>query len=106
MTDHLQHMNRRLTDEERRLAEEIREGAQRDFPPKAVVQKPIARGIPQRIHDARTRRGLTRYEVGKIADVPATVIRALEEGDDIPLSQFHAVVSALGLTIELVEQVR
>jgi hypothetical protein len=41
---------------------------------------------------------------GKIAKVPSTVVRAIEEGDDVPLSQFRAVVAALGLTIELVEQ--
>ncbi len=105
MTDHLRHVNRPLTDEQRHLAKEIRAGAQRDFPPKAVVKKPIAPGIPQQIHDARTRRGLTRYEVGRMAGVPSTVVRTIEQGDDIPLSQFHAVASALGLAIELVEQV-
>ena len=105
MADHLQHINRPLTEEERRLASDIREGAKKDFPPKAVTEKTIPPGIPQRIHDARKRRGMTRYEVGQNADVPSTVVRAIEQGDDIPLSQFHAVATALGLTIELVEQV-
>ncbi|MFV1965383.1 MAG: hypothetical protein ACC628_08165 [Pirellulaceae bacterium] len=48
---------------------------------------------------------MTRYEVGPNADVPSTVVRAIEQGDDIPLSQLHAVAAALGLTIKLVEQV-
>ena len=48
---------------------------------------------------------MTRYEVGQIADVPSTVVRAIEQGNDVPLSQFHAVAAALGLAIELVEQV-
>jgi ribosome-binding protein aMBF1 (putative translation factor) len=105
MADHLQHINRPLTEEERRLAVDIREGAKKDFPPKAVKGRPVAPGIPQRIHDARRRRGMTRYQVGQIADVPSTVVRAIEQGDDVPFSEFHAVASALGLAIELVEQV-
>ena len=105
MADHLQHINRPLTEEERRLAADIREGAEKDFPPKTVAARSVPPGIPQRIHDARKRRGMTRYEVGQIADVPSTVVRAIEQGDDVPLSQFHAVAAALGLAIELVEQV-
>ena len=72
---------------------------------KAVEGHPVALGIPQRIHDARRRRGMTRYQVGQIADVPSTVVRAIEQGDDVPFSEFHAVATALGLAIELVEQV-
>jgi len=105
MADHLQHVNRPLTEEERRLAADIREGAKKDFPPKAVTERPVAPGIPQRIHDTRRRRGMTRYQVGQIADVPSTVVRAIEQGDDVPLSQCHAVAAALGLALELVEQV-
>ena len=105
MAEHFQHVNRPLTDEERRLAADIREGAKRDFPPKTAAQRPIPPGIPQQIHDARRRRGLTRYEVGQIAGLPSTVIRAIEQGDDVPLSHFHAVAAALGLTIELLKQV-
>jgi DNA-binding XRE family transcriptional regulator len=104
MTDHLQHINRPLTEEERRLAAQIREGAKKDFPPKTVAKRPLPPGIPQRIHDARRQRGMTRYQVGQIADVPSTAVRAIEQGEDVPLSQFHAVATALGLTIELVEQ--
>lgn len=47
---------------------------------------------------------MTRYELGKIAKVPLTVVRAIEQGDDVSLSRFHAVVTSLGLVIELVEQ--
>ena len=47
---------------------------------------------------------MTRYELGQAADVPSTVVRAIEQGDDVPLSQFRAVVAALGLALELVEQ--
>ncbi len=99
----LNHINRPLTDEERHQAAAIREGARQDFPPKKVQEKPPPAGLPRRIHDARTQRRLTRYELGRLANVPSTVVRAIEQGDDVPMSQFHAVVKALGLTIELVE---
>ena len=100
----LKHINRPLSDEERHQAATIREGVKQDFPPKIAQEKPPPPGIPRRIHDARKQRGTTRYELGQIANVPSTVVRAIEQGDDVPLSQFHAVVEALGLTIELVEQ--
>jgi hypothetical protein len=38
--------------------------------------------------------------------VASTVVRAIEQGDDVPLSQLRAVAAALGLSIELVEQVK
>lgn len=104
MPEHLQHVNRPLTDEERRLAAEIREGAEKDFPPKVTARPFSPPGIPRRIHDARTRRGLTRYQVGQIADVPSTLVRAIEQGEDVPVSQLHAVAESLGLALELVEQ--
>lgn len=105
MTDHLQHINRPLTEEERRLAADIRDDAKKDFPPKSIAESPVPPGIPREIHDARRRRGMTRYQIGQIADVPSIVVRAIEQGDNVPLSQFHAVAAALGLAIELVEQV-
>lgn len=100
----LKHINRAMTEAERQQAVKIREGAMEDFPPKEVEQQPPPPGIPSRIHDARKRRGMTRYELGQTANVPSTVVRAIEQGEDVPMSQFHAVVAALGLTIELVEQ--
>ena len=48
--------------------------------------------------------GRTPRKLGQTANVPSTVMRAIEQGNDVPLSQFNAVVAALGLTIELVEQ--
>jgi len=103
MPNHLKHINRPMTEEERRLAEHVRQGAERDFPPKPGTDLSIPPGIPQRIYDARQRRGVTRYEVGQTAGVPATIVRSIEQGKDVPLSQFHAVAAALGLAIELVE---
>jgi len=100
----LTHINFAMTDEQRRQAARIRAGAEHDFPPKPVHPRSIPTGIPRQIHDARKQRGLTRYALGQSANVPSTVVRAIEQGDDVPLSQFHAVVAALGLSIELVEQ--
>ena len=104
MAKKLEHVNRRVTDDERRQAAAIRERAQRDLPPKAAQQKPCLAGLPSRIQAARQERGMTRYQLGQTAGVPSTVVRAIEQGDDVSLSQFHAVVAALGLSIELVEQ--
>ena len=102
----LEHIDRPPTDEERRWAATIREGAERDFPPKPIGEKPSPPGIPSRIEAARKRHGMTRYELGQTANVPSPVVRAIEQGDDVPLSQFRAVAAALGLNIELVEQVQ
>ncbi|MEO8497961.1 MAG: helix-turn-helix transcriptional regulator [Planctomycetota bacterium] len=104
MTKELKHINRPLTDEQRREAEVIRSGAQQDFPPKLIQRKSPPLGIPSQILATREQRGMTRYELGKIANVSSTVVRAIEQGGDVPLSQFHAVVTSLGLVIELVEQ--
>ncbi|MBW3598232.1 MAG: helix-turn-helix transcriptional regulator [Planctomycetes bacterium] len=93
-----------MSDDERRTAEAIRAGAKRDYPPKAATTPAIPSGLPNHVHTTRRKRGMTRYELGKKAGVPATVVRAIELGDDVPLSHFQAVVEALGLTMELVEQ--
>jgi ribosome-binding protein aMBF1 (putative translation factor) len=93
-----------MTEEERRNAEAIREGAKQDYPPKPGEEPAIPPGIPRRVYDARKQRGITRYELGQIACVPSTVVRDIEYGGDVPLSQFNAVVAALGMAIELVEQ--
>jgi ribosome-binding protein aMBF1 (putative translation factor) len=100
----LKHIHRAMTDAEREAATQIREGARHDFPPKAVQEPVPPPGLPRRIHDARKQRGMTRYELGQNANVPSTVVRAIEQGEDVPMSQFHAVAAALGLTLELVEQ--
>jgi len=103
MAKELKHINRPLTDEERQQAESVRKGAQQDFPPRPLQPKPSPPGIPSQILAARERRGMTRYELGKIANVPSTIVRAIEQGDDVSLSEFHAVVTSLGLSIELAE---
>jgi ribosome-binding protein aMBF1 (putative translation factor) len=100
----LEHVQRIMTDEERARAREIREAAQQEFPPKSVAQPSIPPGIPRQIHDARKRLGITRYQLAQTAKVPSTIVRAIEQGEDVPMSHFEAVATALGLKLELVEQ--
>lgn len=78
----------------------------KDFPPKQVAEPSPPPGIPQQIHAARQARGVTRYEVGRLASVPSTVVRAIECGEDVPLSQLQAIAKALDLTIEVVQQAK
>ncbi len=103
-TTKLKHINRPLTREERKRGLAIREGAQKDFPPKAPSRQESPGRIASQIQAVRERRGMTRYEVGQAAQVPSAVVRAIEQGDDAPLSQFRAVLEVLGLHLELVEQ--
>lgn len=104
MFKRLKHVNRPLTDDERQQAKAIRAGAEQDYPPVPAEQGLPPNGVPSQIEAARKRRGMTRYELGRLAGVPSTSVRSIEAGDDVPLSQFNAVVAALGLTIELVRQ--
>src|SRR5438128_12644287 len=101
------HVNRRLTDEERARHAQIREAALRDIPPKlGTGRKPSPQGLPAQIRRAREARGLTWYALAKLAAIPnQATIRDMEQGKDVTLSNLQAVAAALGLTLELVEQV-
>jgi DNA-binding XRE family transcriptional regulator len=108
MTDKkLKHVNRRLTDEERARHARIRAAAVQDFPPKAGTgPSPSLPGIPAQIRQAREARGLTWYALAKAAGVPnQATIRDIERGRDVTLSVLQSVARALGLKLELVEQV-
>jgi DNA-binding XRE family transcriptional regulator len=100
------HLNRRLTDEERRRHERIREAAMNDFPPKpGSGRKTSPPGIPAEIRAAREARGLTWYSLAKLAGIPnQATIRDIEQGKDVKLSNLQAVANALGLKVEIVEQ--
>jgi hypothetical protein len=96
-----------LTDEERARHAQIREAALQDIPPKADAgRKPSPAGIPLRIRQAREARGLTWYALAKLAAIPnQATIRDIEQGKDVKLSNLQAVAAALGLKLDLVEQV-
>ncbi len=101
----LQHINRRLTAEERARDARIRAAAMRDFPPKpGAGRKPSPPGIPSRIRQARESQGLTWYALAQRAAIPnQATIRDIEQGKDVKLSNLQAVATALGLELELVE---
>jgi ribosome-binding protein aMBF1 (putative translation factor) len=103
----LEHVNRRLTDEERERHAAIREGATQDFPPKEDVHRAAApTGIPATIREARETRGLTLYALSQLAGIAdQATIRDIEQGRDVKLSDVQRVAAALGLKLELVEQV-
>jgi ribosome-binding protein aMBF1 (putative translation factor) len=100
----LQHVNRRLTEEERVRDTRIREAAMKDFPPKpGTGRKPSPPGIPTRIRQARESQGLTWYALAKRAAIPnQATIRDIEQGKDVTLSNLQSVAAALGLELELV----
>jgi hypothetical protein len=101
----LQHVNRRLTEDERVRHARIRKAAMADFPPKSASgRKPSPPGIPTQIRKAREAQGLTWYALAKQAGIPnQATIRDIEQGKDVKLSNIQAVAAALGLELELVE---
>ena len=101
----LQHINRRLTDEERARDAQIREAAMKDFPPRpGAGRKPSPPGIPSRVRQAREAQGLSWYALARRAAIPnQATIRDIEQGKDVKLSNLQAVAAALGLELELVE---
>jgi DNA-binding XRE family transcriptional regulator len=103
MAKRLQHINRRLTDDERTRLAKIREAAQRDFPPAKASRRPAPPGIPAAIRAARESQGLTWYAVAQQAGIPnQATIRDIEQGKDVKLSNLQAVAKVLGLELELV----
>jgi hypothetical protein len=105
MAKKLQHVNRRLSDEERARHARIREAAMRDIPPRAGTgRKSAPPGIPAQIRVAREAQGLTWYALAKRAGIADQgIIRDVEQGKDVSLSSLQAVAAALGLELELVE---
>ncbi len=102
----LKHVVRQLTPEERARHARIREAALLDIPPKpGAAVKPAPPGIPAQIRQARRARGLTWYALAKLAGIPnQATIRDIEQGKDVKLSNLQSVAAALGLKLELVEQ--
>jgi DNA-binding XRE family transcriptional regulator len=102
----LQHVNRRLSDEERARHARVRNEVVKEVPPKpGSGRKPSPPGIPAQIRQAREARGLTWYALAKLAGIPNQgTIRDIERGKDVKLSNLQAVADILGLQLELVEQ--
>ena len=107
MPSKLKHVNRRLSDKERARHSGIRAAAEKDIPPKSNSDKqPSPPGIPSKVRHAREARGMSWYALAKAAGIPnSSIIRDLELGKDVKLSYLHSVATALGLQLDLVEQV-
>jgi hypothetical protein len=103
----LNHVERRLTEEERTRHAAIHAAANEDFPPKeGARQAPSPPGIPTTIRAARESRNLTWHALAKLAGLDdQSTIRDIEQGKDVRLSDLERVASVLGLKLELVEQV-
>lgn len=102
----MKHVNRRLTPDERARHAEIIAAALKDIPPKRVKRHLSPPGIPARIRQAREARKWTWYALAKAAGIPNQgTIRDIEAGRDVKFSSLQAVAKALGLTLQLVEQV-
>ncbi len=103
----LKHINRPLTVEERTRHAQIRAAAMQDIPPSSNAgPRPSPPGIPTKIRQARLAHGLTWYALAKVAGIPnQATIRDIEQGKDVKFSNLEAVAAALGLKLELVEQV-
>jgi DNA-binding XRE family transcriptional regulator len=103
----LKHINRKLTDEERARHARIRAAAIQDIPPKpGTGRTPSPPGIPARIRQAREAKGLTWYALAQAAGIPnQATIRDIERGKDVKLSNLQSVAAALGLQLELIDQV-
>ena len=106
MKKKLQHLNRRLTDEERSRHAQIRRSIIDEIPPLKRAQRlPSPPGIPSQIRAAREARQLTWYALARLAGIPnQATIRDIEQGKDVKLSNLHAIATALGLKLELAEQ--
>lgn len=106
MKKKLQHLNRRLTEEERSRHARIRETVVDEIPPVMNAQRaPSPPGIPTQLRAAREARRLTWYALARLAGIPnQATIRDIEQGKDVKLSNLQAVAAALGLMLELAEQ--
>ena len=94
------------SDEERQRLQQVREKVMEEFPPRDPPRlQPVASGIGSQIRSAREAQGLTWYSLAEKAGVPnASIVRDIEFGRQVTLTDIEAVVAALGLKLELVEQ--
>jgi len=93
-------------DEQRQRVQEVREKVMQEFPPRDPPRlQPAATGIGVRIRHARESQGLTWYSLAEKAGISsANIVRDIEYGREVTLANIEAVVAALGLKLELVEQ--
>jgi len=97
---------RPATPEERARHAEIRKRVMQEFPPaEGAGRQESPPGIPAQLRAAREAKGLTWYAVAKLAGIPnSSTVRDIEYGRDAQLSNVEAVAKALGLRLELAEE--
>jgi DNA-binding phage protein len=103
---HFERILRRATAEERARHAEIRKKVMQEFPPAdGAGRQESPAGIPTQLRAAREAKGLTWYAVAKLAGIPnSSTVRDIEYGRDAQLSNVQAVAKALGLRLELAEE--
>jgi ribosome-binding protein aMBF1 (putative translation factor) len=94
------------SEEERDRLQQIRREVMNEFPPRdPPTLQPVTSGIGAQIRSAREAQGLTWYSLADKARLTsANVVRDIEYGREVTLANIEAVVAALGLKLELVEQ--
>jgi ribosome-binding protein aMBF1 (putative translation factor) len=92
---------------ERELLQEVRNKVKEEFPPRNPPRlQPTNGGIGAQIRAAREAQGLTWNSLAEKAGVAnAGIVRDIEYGREVTLANIEAVAAALGLKLELVEQV-
>lgn len=95
------------SDAERAHWNAIRAKVKEEFPPAETPRlQPASGGIGAQIKLAREAQGLTWYSLAEKAGIPsANVVRDIEFGREVTLTNIEAVVAALGLKLELVSTI-
>jgi hypothetical protein len=95
---------REATEEERQRHAQVRRDIEAEFPPLRPPREPSVRNrIAAAARKSRLAAGLTPEQLAARAGIPhAAIVRDLEGGRDVQLSEMEAVTSALGLTLEIV----
>ncbi|MDZ4657135.1 MAG: helix-turn-helix transcriptional regulator [Bythopirellula sp.] len=95
-----------VSDEERQRLQEMRDKVMEEFPPRDPPRlQPASSGIGAQIRLAREARGLSWNSLAEKAGLSnSSIVRDIEYDREVTLANIEAVVAALGLKLELVEQ--
>ena len=94
-----------ISDEERQRLRNVREKVMEEFPPRVPARlQPATSGVGAQIRVTREAQGLTWYSLAEKASISdPSIIRDIEYGREVTLSNIEAVAAALGLKLELVQ---
>ena len=103
----LKRIERPATEEERKRHAEIRQKVMQEFPSaQGAGREESPPGLPSQIRRAREARGLTWYALAKLAGIPnPNTVRDIEYGRDAQISTVQQVAKALGLRLDLVQEI-